>query len=122
MQVDFDTPVGYQEPKRPDMTKQSEQDEAAANEDLQNHIDTNTFVAFSGEGNRLDGKKKKCDKQETATVARVRQSTIVDSNVTNELIDCLNFSLYFIAVRSWNSRLYSSIWSDSIRSISKTNQ
>lgn len=71
MQVEFDTPVGYEEPKR--ITKHSEDDDAEANEDLQNHYDTNTFVAFSGEGNRLDGKKKKCDKPETATVARVRQ-------------------------------------------------
>lgn len=71
MQVEFDTPVGYEEPKR--VTKHSEDDDAESNEDLQNHYDTNTFVAFSGEGNRLDGKKKKCDKQEPATVARVSQ-------------------------------------------------
>lgn len=69
-QVEFDTPVGYEEPKR--LIKKSQEDEdAETNENLQNEYDANTFVAFSGEGNRLDGKKKKCDKPELSTGARV---------------------------------------------------
>lgn len=74
-QVEFDTPVGYQEPKR--VMKKSEDDEdAEAKEHLQNHYDTSTFMAFSGEGNRLDGKKKKCDKPEPPPSARVRNQKI----------------------------------------------
>lgn len=76
LQVEFDTPVGWEEPKRE--TKKSEDDEdAEANEHLHNHYDTNTFVAFSGEGNRLDGKKKKCDKPEAPTGPRVSRSMCV---------------------------------------------
>lgn len=53
------------------MIKKDEDADAEANEHLQNHYDTSTFVAFSGEGNRLDGKKKKCDKPEPPPGARV---------------------------------------------------
>lgn len=84
MNVEFDTPVGYQEPQR--IPKHSEDDDAEANEDLQNHYDTNTFIAFSGEGNRLDGKKKKCDKAEPATVARSYVRGIPDYNHAYGLI------------------------------------
>lgn len=51
--------------------KDADEDAAANDEHLQNHYDTNTFVAFSGEGNRLDGKKKKCDKPDPPAAARV---------------------------------------------------
>lgn len=69
MNVEFDSPVGYQEPKR--VRKVSEahgQDE----EEPQVHYDTQSFVAFTGEGTRLDGKKKKADKQDQPEPARVR--------------------------------------------------
>lgn len=71
-QVEFDTPVGYQEPKRIPRKSEAETD-AEANEQIQNdYMETNTFVAFSGEGSRLDGKKKKCDKPEpSSSVQRV---------------------------------------------------
>lgn len=68
-QVEFDTPVGYQEPQRP--TRNRNEDEDAETNEHQNHYDTDTFFAFSGEGNRLDGKKKKCDKPEPPAAARV---------------------------------------------------
>lgn len=70
-QVEFDTPVGYQEPQRIPRKSEAEED-AEANEQIQNdYMETNTFVAFSGEGSRLDGKKKKCDKLEASSVQRV---------------------------------------------------
>lgn len=68
-QVEFDTPVGYQEPVRP--MKKREEDEDDQSSEHQNEYEANTFIAFSGEGNRLDGKKKKCDKPEPSTAARV---------------------------------------------------
>lgn len=68
-QVEFDTPVGYQEPERIRKVTEAEQD-AETNQQI--HYDTQSFVAFSGEGNRLDGKKKKCDKPEAPQTPRVR--------------------------------------------------
>lgn len=53
------------------MKKSQEDEDIESNENLQNHYDTSSFIAFSGEGNRLDGKKKKCDKIESATATRV---------------------------------------------------
>lgn len=63
--------MGYQEPHR--VPRKSDADEdAEANENVQNnYLDSQRFVAFSGEGNRLDGKKKKCDKPEPVTTPRV---------------------------------------------------
>lgn len=52
------------------MRKSRDDEDAEANEH-ENHYDTSTFIAFSGEGNRLDGKKKKCDKLEPLTSGRV---------------------------------------------------
>lgn len=69
MNVEFDTPVGYQEPKR--IRKESEVN-GGNEEEPQIHYDTQSFVAFSGEGSRLDGKKKKIDQQEQTQPTRVR--------------------------------------------------
>lgn len=78
MNVEFDTPVGYQEPQRP--TRNHNEDEDGETNEHQNHYDTNTFFAFSGEGNRLDGKKKKCDKPEPPAAARPYVRGIPDYN------------------------------------------
>lgn len=67
-QVEFDTPVGYQEPARIRKEIGADPDDEA---NQQIHYDTQSFVAFSGEGNRLDGKKKKCDKPEAPQAPRV---------------------------------------------------
>lgn len=69
-QVEFDTPVGYQEPVR--YRKESEA-HGENEEEPQVHYDTQSFVAFTGEGTRLDGKKKKHDKAEQTEPARVRK-------------------------------------------------
>jgi len=55
MNVDFAAPVGYKEPERI-RTKPSEDDEPMA-VDVSEYVD-NKFQAFSGQGNRLDGKTK----------------------------------------------------------------
>lgn len=70
MNVEFDTPVGYQEPQRVFRKTQADED-AEAVEPPDYHMETNEFIAFSGEGSRLDGKKKKCDKPEPASQPRV---------------------------------------------------
>lgn len=67
-QVEFDTPVGYQEPDRVRKVSEADQDDETKQQIL---YDTQSFVAFSGEGNRLDGKKKKCDKPEAPQAPRV---------------------------------------------------
>lgn len=55
MNVDFAPPVGYQEPKRPE--KKDEDVEMDTHIDPSELVDQ-SFKAFSGSGNRLDGKKK----------------------------------------------------------------
>lgn len=68
--MEFAAPVGYQEPqpvKRPGV----DDDEDTNMNHHQSHYEANNFVTFSGEGNRLDGKKKKCDKAETVQVPTV---------------------------------------------------
>ena len=61
MNVEFAPPVGYKEPKREMRKEESEM------EDLADLMPAQTgFVAFKGEGVRLDGKKRKdIPKQET---------------------------------------------------------
>jgi len=63
MNVEFAAPVGYQEPKFVRRKDVEDEEEIAKH---QNQYESNTFVTFSGEGNRLDGKKKKCDKAEAS--------------------------------------------------------
>eukprot|EP00069_Balaena_mysticetus_P018780 bmy_02450T0 len=54
MNVDFDAPLGYKEPER-----QAQHEEAAEGEaDHSGYAGELGFRAFSGSGNRLDGKKK----------------------------------------------------------------
>ncbi|XP_024619550.1 ubiquitin recognition factor in ER-associated degradation protein 1 isoform X2 [Neophocaena asiaeorientalis asiaeorientalis] len=54
MNVDFDAPLGYKEPER-----QAQHEEAAEGEaDHSSYAGELGFRAFSGSGNRLDGKKK----------------------------------------------------------------
>lgn len=66
IKVEFAAPVGYQEPQRPQKVKETEADQP-----MEHHFDALNFVTFSGEGNRLDGKKKKLDKVETQTAPKV---------------------------------------------------
>lgn len=75
MNVEFDTPVGYQEPVRVRKESEAHDDDAEA---PQIHYDTESFVAFSGEGSRLDGKKKKMDQGESQQPARVRHQLFID--------------------------------------------
>ncbi|XP_003225169.1 ubiquitin recognition factor in ER-associated degradation protein 1 isoform X2 [Anolis carolinensis] len=54
MNVDFDAPLGYKEPER-----QAQHEEATEGEaDPGDYVSDKGFRAFSGSGNRLDGKKK----------------------------------------------------------------
>nr|BAC40594.1 unnamed protein product [Mus musculus] len=54
MNVDFDAPLGYKEPERPVQHEESIEGEA----DHSGYAGEVGFRAFSGSGNRLDGKKK----------------------------------------------------------------
>jgi len=53
MNVDFAPPVGYQEP-----TRTTPLDEEPMAVDMTDYVDASKFRAFSGQGNRLDGKEK----------------------------------------------------------------
>lgn len=64
MNVEFAAPVGYQEPQRQPKPEDLTEDEPM------HHIDTQNFFPFSGEGNRLDGKKKKVEKADTNHIAK----------------------------------------------------
>lgn len=60
MNVDFEAPVGYKEPER----KPKNDPENAENASEDAHLmkdSSNAFSAFSGQGNRLDGKAPKLD-------------------------------------------------------------
>ena len=58
MNVDFAPPVGYQEPKAmPHRQEEEPEDEPMEDDDMMDAA----FSAFSGSGNRLDGKKKGLD-------------------------------------------------------------
>ncbi len=63
--VEFAAPVGYQEPQRQPRPEEPSEDEPM------HHVDTQNFFPFSGEGNRLDGKKKKIEKSDTNHVVKV---------------------------------------------------
>lgn len=94
LQVDFAAPVGYKEPepvKRPG----ADDDEEDMVNHQQSHYEANNFVTFSGEGNRLDGKKKKCDKVEPvqATVVRIFFG-LSSAQAEREKIEC--FSRHFL--------------------------
>jgi len=54
MNVDFAPAVGYQEPTVPT----SADDEEPMAVDITDYVDASKFRAFSGQGNRLDGKAK----------------------------------------------------------------
>ncbi|XP_046360178.1 ubiquitin recognition factor in ER-associated degradation protein 1-like [Haliotis rufescens] len=65
MNVDFAPPVGYQEPRRQKMEESLSTD----GEEMDTGADDvdSAFRAFSGQGNRLDGKKKGTDSSATAS-------------------------------------------------------
>lgn len=73
MNVDFAPPVGYLENHIQKENKAPEEDE-----DVEMYAEPSGFVAFSGEGNRLDGKKKKIEKQETITRGKQQVRGIPD--------------------------------------------
>lgn len=56
MNVEFAAPVGYSEPEM-----ENNEDEPMKDDAVEHLADLQGFVAFSGEGNRLDGKQKKAD-------------------------------------------------------------
>ncbi|CAG2118049.1 unnamed protein product [Medioppia subpectinata] len=68
MNVEFAAPVGYKEPQRPNARRMDEDlenhDIEGAVEDMQSEVDT--FVAFGGKGNRLDGKLKELSPNEAS--------------------------------------------------------
>ncbi|XP_041348877.1 ubiquitin recognition factor in ER-associated degradation protein 1-like [Gigantopelta aegis] len=78
MNVDFAPPVGYQEPKRqrPHDASDLETDSAMALDDE----DNTDFRAFSGQGNRLDGKKKGTDAQSSVADGSVQKRGIPNYN------------------------------------------
>lgn len=57
MNVDFAAPVGYKEPTMPQNRAHQEEEEESMGVDLSDFVNPE-FQAFSGQGNRLDGKKK----------------------------------------------------------------
>ncbi|XP_013383423.1 ubiquitin recognition factor in ER-associated degradation protein 1 [Lingula anatina] len=57
MNVEFAPPIGYQEPTVPHSREEHEQEEDTPM-DTADYVDQNLFRAFSGQGERLDGKKK----------------------------------------------------------------
>ncbi|XP_046979684.1 ubiquitin fusion degradation protein 1 homolog isoform X1 [Schistocerca americana] len=67
MNVEFAPPVGYKEPETNNKT-----DEKMAVDPAELMPEPRGFVAFSGEGNRLDGKKKKDSSISEPVVARVQ--------------------------------------------------
>lgn len=83
------------------MKKTEEDVDAEANEqNLQYHFDTNTFVTFSGEGNRLDGKKKKLDQADPSASARVSYNLKTMGFLMSNYSDFISTALC-----SWNPRL-----------------
>lgn len=54
--MEFDAPVGYKEPEK---KPKPHEEEMTVDPAHFAHNDENTFFAFKGEGNRLDGKKIK---------------------------------------------------------------
>lgn len=118
-QVEFAAPVGYQEPQR---VKRRDEDEEETVNHQQNHYEATNFVTFSGEGNRLDGKKKKCDKIETAQAPVVRITDKIPAFRVCDLIFCMLFIPFFrIDICERYSWLWSSIWVFAFRSIGETN-
>lgn len=78
MNVDFAPPVGYKEPVP--MKKQEEEDlEADEGMDVADCMD-NAFRAFSGSGNRLDGKKKGLEAEAQITSSGPPQRGIPNYN------------------------------------------
>lgn len=69
MNVEFEAPVGYQEPQRPAAKREPDADEPM--HEHHQHVDPLVFVPFAGAGNRLDGKKKRTDKGDSPPVNRV---------------------------------------------------
>jgi len=67
MNVDFAPAVGYQEPTRPTPVD----DEEPMAVDMTDYVDASKFIAFSGQGNRLDGKAK-----QTSSAPESSQQTI----------------------------------------------
>lgn len=69
MNVDFEAPVGYQEPERKPKTEDHESAENVA-KDVHMMDLSKAFSAFSGQGNRLDGKAPKLDADSAAKPAQ----------------------------------------------------
>ncbi|RWS06446.1 ubiquitin fusion degradation protein 1-like protein [Dinothrombium tinctorium] len=74
MNVEFAPPVGYKEPSKPsspDISSDSEKlNKALIHEDFEREVN---FRAFSGKGNRLDGKQKHTESPHTQSFAIVRR-------------------------------------------------
>lgn len=75
MNVEFAAPVGYKEPALP--AKQTEEDDSMP-VDVSEYIESSKFRAFSGQGNRLDGKCKT-----TVDAPRVHQPHEIKRGIPN---------------------------------------
>lgn len=75
MNVDFAAPVGYKEPER---RKQRTEEDDSTPVDMSEYIETSEFRAFSGQGNRLDGKSKSA-----VDGPRVQQSHEIKRGIPN---------------------------------------
>lgn len=59
MSVEFAPPVGYVEPEKPKTNHHDQEDMQVDKQDhAKEYVEQNTFMAFKGEGRRLDGKTK----------------------------------------------------------------
>ncbi|XP_071849622.1 ubiquitin recognition factor in ER-associated degradation protein 1-like [Apostichopus japonicus] len=59
MSVEFAPPVGYVEPQKPKVNHHDQEDMQVDGQDhAKEFVEQNTFMAFTGEGRRLDGKTK----------------------------------------------------------------
>ncbi|XP_038053776.1 ubiquitin recognition factor in ER-associated degradation protein 1-like [Patiria miniata] len=71
MSVEFAAPVGYVEPERQKQAEQDTEDMQVDGPGSTQYVDTDAFMAFQGQGNRLDGKKKHSDAKPVPLTAAV---------------------------------------------------
>lgn len=76
MNVEFEAPVGYQEPTRKNQ-QTTNNDTNAINDDVEFIEDVNTNQPFSGKGNRIDGK---APKETTTTILKEKDRKMPDYN------------------------------------------
>merc|ERR1711990_568548 len=72
MNVDFEAPPGYEEPRVAPVPMEEEEPELDISQMLP---ETSGFIAFAGSGNRLDGKKKRTNSETEIQERQLREYT-----------------------------------------------